>query len=77
MSTLLTNLKASGSRVDKVEQAYRERPEEEQEALAEAFQDESFTSTDIVNALNSVGYNLTSSQVVHFRKKLREGKVTL
>ncbi|MEG2778875.1 MAG: hypothetical protein RR905_06310, partial [Aurantimicrobium sp.] len=68
MSQLLTNLKPSGSRADKVEQAYRERPQDEREALAEAFNDESFTSTDIANALNSVGYNISGSQVVHFRK---------
>lgn len=77
MSELLTKLKPSGYRVDKVEQAYRERPQEEREALADAFNDESFTSTDIANALNSVGYSIAGSQVVHFRKKLREGKVTL
>lgn len=77
MSDVLANLKPSGSRVDKVEAAYNSCTSEEREALAEAFKSRMYTAADIAKALSSAGHHVTSGQVVHFRKKLREGKVSL
>ncbi|GAA1411852.1 hypothetical protein AUR04nite_00710 [Glutamicibacter uratoxydans] len=77
MSAILANLNPSGARVDKVEAAYKACTPEEQKALAEALHSPMFTATDIARSLNSAGHELSSAQVVHFRRKLREGKVSL
>ena len=78
MSELLAALKPSGKRVDKVEEAFWKCDEREREAIAQALADPSFTASDIARALNVIpGVEVASAQVVHYRKKIREGKVSL
>ena len=77
MSDLLDVLKPTSRKQNKVLAAYLACTEEEKDALRDAFSNSLYSGADIANAFKAKGFEIASSQVSHFRKRLREGSIKL
>lgn len=76
----LDELEAQGPRghkVDKVQIAYDELSEAKRETFKRLLDNEQFSAPQIATALQNEGFDVNKNQVVHFRAKIKEGKVVL
>lgn len=77
LTALLTEGKPNGHKADKVAAAYERLTAEEREAFRILIHDPMWSGPQIAAALRSMGHDVSSDQVQHYRTKLRTGKVTL
>lgn len=68
---------APQGRRDAVVEAYEGMSEEDKEAFRKIIQDPDYTNGQIAAGMTAIGHDVDRSQIQHYRRKLREGKVSL